>query len=430
MQRALAGESSSGAIEVSGLTFDAWSVPLLDERDKVAGVTGVVVEITERRRLETELSNASKLEAIGRLAGGIAHDFNNNLTAIMGYVELLRARVGVPEASLRELSEVQGAAERAAGLVRRLLALGGRQALHLRSLDLAAVISKVTPALERLIGERGRLQIALPPDLLPVIGDAEALEQVIVNLALNARDAMPTGGTLTIEGANSPTAPQNRHPMMAPGPQVLLTVRDTGTGMDARTRDQVFEPFFTTKPVGEGAGLGLSIVYGIVKQLNGFIWVESELGSGSAVYMSFPAATEPAMEVTAASSPAPPTSASRGTILLVEDEPVVRRFAKRALELHGFRVIDAGSPEEALALAKPEQSISLLLTDVVMPRMNGRELADRLKAARPDMPVLYMSGYPAGLVQQEGLDPSMRFISKPFKSADLIATITEILGRP
>ena len=383
-----------------------WLTPIPDDDGQVRAVLDVSRDITEQRRLQAELSNAQKLEAIGRLAGGIAHDFNNNLTAILGFVEMVLLRADVPAGAARDLKEVQHAGERAAGLVRRLLAFGRRQVLQPANLSLNTLIDSLRPMLERLIGDAVVVDVKLAAEPWPVSGDVTEFEQIVMNLALNARDAMPRGGTLTIETTNLHGSAQNLRPAMKPGPYVQLTIRDTGTGMDARTKEHVFEPFFTTKPVGEGTGLGLSTVYGIVKQLNGSIWVDSEVGRGSAFHVYLPAAAQGAAEV-------------------------VQPVAETAIELHGLHVIVADTPEEALSLASStEVPIALMLTAVVMPRMSGPDLAATLRNARPEMGVLYMSGYPASLVQQGLLDPSMRLISKPFKTADLLAAIDEMLGPP
>jgi len=429
VRRSLAGERVNNRVDVHSQTFEAWSVPVRDEKNQIAGATGVIVDSTERRRLEVELANVQKLEAIGRLAGGIAHDFNNHLTAILGYVEMLLRQTRNDTQMTRDLGEVQQAAQRAAGLVRRLLAFGRRQVLQPRSLNLNRLIESLEPMLERLLGEVINVEVRLEPGLRPITGDSGELEQVIMNLALNARDAMPDGGTLTIETSNV-AAGERRPPTMGPGAYVRMTIRDTGTGMDAAVRQQVFDPFFTTKPEGQGTGLGLSTVYGIVKQLNGFIWVDSELRRGSAFHVYMPAgAAEVEREPARPSAEAPSTG--RGVILLVEDEHTVRRFARLALERHGFVVIEAATPEEALTLAaSSDQPLSMLLTDVVMPRMNGRELSERLAAVRPNLPVLYMSGYPSSLVVRDGLvDPSVRLMSKPFTTSDLITAVQDVLNR-
>ena len=417
-----------------------WLTPVPDDTGFVRAVLGVSRDITERRRLQAELSNAQKLEAIGRLAGGIAHDFNNNLTAILGYVEMMLSRADVDEDTARDLREVDHAGQRAAGLVRRLLAFGRRQVLQPTNLNLNTLIESLRPMLERLIGASIVVEVRLGADPWLVSGDATEFEQIIMNLALNARDAMPAGGTLIIETANLDAAADAPLPSMSPGPHVVMTIRDTGTGMDASTKEHVFEPFFTTKPVGQGTGLGLSTVYGIVKQLNGSIWVDSEVGQGTTFHVYLPAtaqSVEPAGDLVkvavtgevAGEAATRPAVARRATVLLVEDEETVRRYVKAALELHGLEVVAAATPEDALSLGGPADApIDLMLTDVVMPRMSGPELAERIRATRPGMAVLYMSGYPATLVQQGILDPSMHLISKPFKTADLLAAIDNMLG--
>ena len=406
-----------------------WLNPVPDDNGGVRAVLGVSRDMTDRKRLEAELASAQKLEAIGRLAGGIAHDFNNNLTAILGYVEMLSEQLGDDTPAARELKEVRRAAERASGLVRRLLAFGRRQVLQPRSLDLHTVISELRPLLERLLGEHIRVDVRLAAALPTVTGDASELEQVVMNVALNARDAMPQGGTLTVETSNV-TVPAGRIQTMAAGTYVLIRIDDTGTGMTPSVKEHVFEPFFTTKGPAEGSGLGLSTVYGIVKQLNGFIEVESEVGRGSAFRVYLPATTAEAVHEPVATAPAsPPLAAHRQTILLVEDEDTVRRFATLALERHGFRVIAAATPEEAQSRAARDEPLSLLLTDVVMPRMSGPELADRLKQTRPDLPVLYMSGYPSNLVLPDGLlAASTRLLSKPFTIVQLVAAVQEALA--
>jgi PAS domain S-box-containing protein len=426
VRRALGGEAFSSHINVQELTFDAWSVPVRDEKQTIVGATGVIFDTTERRRLETELSNAQKMEAVGRLAGGIAHDFNNNLTAIVGYVDMILGQIGDDKPISGDLKEVQRAAERATGLVRRLLAFGRRQVIQPRELNLNAVVQGLTPMLERLIGESIQIVVTLAPDLRRVVGDAGQVEQVIMNLSLNARDAMPFGGTLTIETSNMTAS--ERLPAPASGPHVLMTIRDTGTGMDANTREHLFEPFFTTKPVGQGTGLGLSTVYGIVKQLNGFISVDSEVGKGTIFRIVLPVSGHVPEIVQTMASPGR-TVVSRETILLVEDEEAVRRFTKLALERHGFHVMEAASPEQALSLAATaERPIGLLLTDVVMPQLSGPELAERLKKERPQLPVLYMSGYPASMVMQGALlDSSVRLLPKPFTTADLLMNVEDVL---
>jgi PAS domain S-box-containing protein len=428
IRRALAGESFNSQIDVQDLTFEASSVPLRDDKHNVTGATGVIVDITERRRLETELMNAQKMEAIGRLAGGIAHDFNNNLTAIIGYVDMILRQIGDDKPISGDLKEVQRAAERSAGLVRRLLAFGRRQIIQPRELNLNEVIEGLKPMLERLIGESIHVVVTLDPSLRSIVGDASQVEQVVMNLSLNARDAMPAGGTLTIVTRNA-TA-RDQLPIRAAGPHVLMTIRDTGTGMDAGTKQHLFEPFFTTKPVGAGTGLGLSTVYGIVKQLGGFITVDSEIDKGTTFRIFLPASGS-APEIVHTTAKPGPAVVGRETILLVEDEDSVRRFAKHALERHGFRVIETASPEQALSLATAnDPPIDLLLTDVVMPHLSGPELAERLGKIRPDLPVLYMSGYPSSMVMQGAQSSaSVRLLPKPFTTADLLANVDDVLRK-
>jgi two-component system, cell cycle sensor histidine kinase and response regulator CckA len=408
--------------------LSTWLAPVADADGGVKAVLGVSRDLTERKRADEETRNAQKLEALGRLAGGIAHDFNNNLTAILGYVDMLIDRVDPREPIARDLNEVRRAAERSAGLVRRLLAFGRRQVLQTTTLDLHGVIRSIGPMLERLLGEHVRVDVLTTEGLLPITGDASELEQVIINLALNARDAMPSGGTLTIETSNT-DPPQDQLSTMGSGPYVLMRISDTGEGMSPHVREHVFDPFFTTKAAGHGTGLGLSAVYGIIKQLNGFIWVESQPSSGSTFYVYLPAATGDAggrEAITA--TPAAPESQQQHTILLVEDEETVRRFVRRALQTSGFRVLEATSPEDAVAIAERGEPITLLLTDVVMPRMSGPELARRLKASRPDLPVLYMSGYAANSVLAEGdVAPAVPLLAKPFTTSQLVARIYEAL---
>jgi CheY-like chemotaxis protein len=302
--------------------------------------------------------------------------------------------------------------------VRRLLAFGRRQVLQPRDLSVHALVEGMTPMLQRLLGRGITIQTLLADDERLVTADPGELEQIVMNLALNARDAMPGGGTLTIETANAER----------PGPSVRLTIRDTGTGMTPDVKEHVFEPFFTTKAVGEGTGLGLATVYGTVKQLDGSIEVESEVGRGSAFHVYLPAAGAASVAV-ADAEPDVPLAPRRETVLLVEDEDVVRRFAKLALERHGFHVLEAASPEAALSMASggvPRPRV--LLTDVVMPRMNGPELAARLTRTFPDLAVLYMSGYPANALGDSLSDPSIRLIAKPFTVTQLVSAIDAVLG--
>ncbi len=375
-------------------------------------------DVTEQRALQTQFLQAQRLDAVGRLAGGVAHDFNNLLTAISGYAEFLREALGHDHAGQRDVTEITRAAERAARLVGQLLTFSRRQILRPRVVDLNEVIHELAPMLEHLLGEDAAVVTRLGPDLPRVTADPAQLEQLLVNLATNARDAMPNGGTLTISTA-------------AAGPEselVRLAVADTGIGMDESTRLNAFEPFFTTKEQGKGTGLGLASVYGIVTQAGGSVRLESEPGRGTTVTALLPATRAEATGWPPAEPPAP-SGAGEETVLLVEDEEVVRILAARALRARGYSVLEARDGPGAIALAgEREGPIHLLLTDVVMPGMSGRELADTLLAARPDLRILYMSGYADDDVLGRGVPgSSVAFIAKPFSTGALAGRVRELL---
>ncbi len=391
---------------------------------------GTVVDMTERRRLEEQLLQSQKMEAVGRLAGGIAHDFNNLLTAVSGYSELLLRELPVGDPRRECAEEIQKAGSRAAALTHQLLAFSRRQVLEPRVLDLNAVISGMERMLGRVIGEDIELITALQPELWHARADPGQIEQAILNLVVNARDAMPRGGKLTLETANVELDEQfaGRYATVSPGPHVMLAVSDTGIGMDAELQARLFEPFFTTKEHGKGTGLGLSTTYGIVKQSGGSIWVYSEPGHGTTFKIYLPRCQDPLEEL----PPAPDTrEAAPGTetVLVVEDEPEVRRLVERLLRGKGYRVLAAGSPADAVALAKSHDAeIDLLLTDVIMPGMNGRDLARLLAPARPAMRVLYMSGYADAAMNQHGILPTgTAFVSKPFTPEALARKVREVL---
>ncbi|HWP34099.1 MAG TPA: PAS domain-containing protein, partial [Thermodesulfobacteriota bacterium] len=403
-----------------------------DQDGRPLRMIGAMVDITRRVQLEEQLRQSQKMEAIGRLAGGIAHDFNNILTAITGYSELLLGRLEEGDPLRRHALEIHRAAERAASLTRQLLAFSRRQVLRPTVVDLNAVVSNMDGMLRRLIGEDIELRTLPAADLGWVRADTGQLEQAILNLAVNARDAMPQGGKLTIETANVELdeAYAQRHAPVVPGRYVLLAVSDTGCGMDPETRARIFEPFFTTKERGKGTGLGLATVYGIVKQSGGYIWVYSEPGHGSTFKIYLP-------RVEAAPAPLPPPPArppapGRETVLLVEDEDAVRTLARQVLEQHGYRVLEAAGAADALALVEWHRgSIDLLLTDVVMPGMSGRELAERFAAARGAVKVLYMSGYTDSAIVHHGiLDPGTAFLQKPFSPAALAGKVRDVLDAP
>ncbi len=393
-------------------------------------------DVTERRALEQQLRQAQKMEAVGRLAGGIAHDFNNLLMVISGYSEFLLEGIGDDPTLRGHAQEIANAAERATSLTRQLLAFSRKQMLAPKIVDLNGVVTENVKMLTRLIGEDIDLVMVPGPDIGAVKADPGQIEQVIMNLAVNARDAMPHGGKLTIETANV-TLDANYarfHAPVKPGDYVMLAISDTGMGMDADTQAHIFEPFYTTKGL-KGTGLGLSTVYGIVKQSEGYIWLYSEAGKGTSFKIYLPRfsatgetlATQPALAADA-EQPSP----GHETILLVEDEENLRRLARQSLETQGYRVIDAPDGAAAIRISQAHKGpIHLLLTDVIMPGMNGRELANQLSPTRPEMRVLYMSGYTENHIGHNGtLDEGVTLLQKPFTLPALKATVREALDTP
>lgn len=386
-------------------------------------------DVTERRSLEEQLRQAQKLEAIGRLAGGIAHDFNNLLTVIIGYAELLRASAADTGHSRLALDEVIEAAERASSLTRQLLAFSRRQVLQSRPLDLNQSVTRIREMLSRLIGEDIEVVTDLSPDLWRVMADPGQIDQIVMNLAVNSRDAMDNGGTLTVQTRNVVLGEDSAavHPDAAPGEYVRLSIIDTGCGMDAETQSRIFEPFFTTKEQGRGTGLGLAMVYGIVKQSGGNIWVYSEPGLGTSMNIYLPRL---ATEVTEPET-AKPRVPVRGTetILLVEDATSLRELITQLLEAGGYKVLPAADSEEAMKICE-NQSIELdvLLTDIVLPGANGRELAAKAGAIRPGLKTLFMSGYSGvGDFGYQSFDASLNFIQKPFGGDALRAKLREVI---
>ncbi len=393
-------------------------------------------EIAERRkteealrRSEDQLRQSQKLEAVGRLAGGVAHDFHNLLTVILGYSEALLAKLGPGPAMRTELLEIQRAGERAAGLTRQLLAFSRQQVLEPVVLDLNEVLKEVHSLLARTLGEDVEIRMKLDPGLGRVRADRGQIGQVVMNLAVNSRDAMPAGGRVTIETENVEIGPEfgGGHLALKPGPYAMMAVSDTGIGMAPEVQSRVFEPFFTTKEQGKGTGLGLATVFGIVKQSGGSIWLYSEVGKGTTIKIYLPL-VEDALE--ARSTPSEPRI-HRGaeTILLAEDEDQVRQIAGLILREAGYRVLEARTPGEALEIVGSHSgSIDLLLTDVVMPKLNGRQLAERIQPLRPRMKVLFMSGYTDDVVLQHGiLDSAMAFIQKPFTPDSLTRRVRQVL---
>jgi PAS domain S-box-containing protein len=407
--------------------------PVRDQRGEITHFIAIKAEVTERKRLEQQLRQAQKMEAVGRLAGGVAHDFNNMLTIISGYSGLLIEHPGIAEPLRGYVDEIRNASGRAASLTRQLLAFSRQQVLAPRVLDLNSVVSNIQKMLKRLIGEDIDLVTALGESLWPIMADPGQLEQVLMNLAVNARDAMPDGGVVTIETSNvkMDAASAQAHFPLKPGPYVLLTFSDTGVGMDAETQARIFEPFFTTKEVGKGTGLGLAMVYGIVKQSGGYIWVSSDVGKGTTFRIYLPR-TE--VEVVDPSSGRGRPEALRGTetLLLAEDDDSVRELVRNVLRENGYKVLEASRGEEALELSELfAGKIDLLVTDVVMPQMNGRELARQLLNQRPQTKVLYISGYADNAVfYPGGLDAGGAFLQKPFTPEALTRKVREVLGGP
>jgi len=414
------------------LTLESTASAVKNDAGDVEKLVVVNRDITERKLLEEQLSLSQKLEAVGRLSGGIAHDFNNLLGVIIGYAEAIQQRMSPTDPMREAVDEIQTAGNRAAALTQQLLAFSRKQVLEPKVLDANAVLSDVEKMLRRLIGEDIELQISLSRHLGRVKADRSQLEQVILNLAVNARDAMQQGGKLRIETRNAQLteADRTRFRYVVPGQYVLIKVTDTGCGMDAALQSHIFEPFFTTKEKGKGTGLGLATVYGVIKQSGGYIWVDSEVGKGTEFKIYLPLAEDVAEETS--ESPEPSAAAhSAATILLVEDEESLRKLTRTTLKSQGYTVLEARDAATALAVAaKSEAPIDLLLTDVVMPGMSGRALAEKLGALRPDMKILYMSGYPDGAIVTHGvLNPGMFILRKPFTRDVLLRRVEESLAQ-
>jgi signal transduction histidine kinase/ActR/RegA family two-component response regulator len=408
--------------------------------DEVSEVTGAFSRMrtnlqktqAEQQQLEERLRQAHKMEAVGRLAGGVAHDFNNLLTIIRGNSDLLIDREGADAFHKRCIEQIQKASGRAVSMTRQLLAFSRMQVLQPRVLDLNAVVAEMSKMLPRLIGEHIEHVFVPEPKLKLVTADPGQIEQVLMNLAVNSRDAMPDGGTLTVRTTNVQMTQVDsaRHGSMTPGAYVLLSVSDTGTGMDEETRTHIFEPFFTTKEVGKGTGLGLATVYGIVKQSGGFIWVESTPGKGTTFEIYLPLASGPASKAEAEAKAAALRRGSE-TILVVEDEAGVRELAGEFLKAHGYTVLEAKDGIEALEIAaRHEGPIHVILTDMIMPRMNGTEVVRRLKGIRPDIRVAYMTGYAEYATSGSETSSNQRdsILQKPFSSTSLADMIRAVLA--
>ena len=406
-----------------------YSKTLRDAEGEITGVLATGHDITERLELEEQFRQAQKLEAVGRLAGGVAHDFNTLLGSILGYGEMLLDRVGADDVLRRPVEQIRRGAERGAALTRQLLAFSRRQVLKPEVLDLRAVLVEMDDMLRRLIGAEYELEHRHDPELGPVKVDAGQIQQVIMNLVVNACDAMAGGGQIRLATDNvdvDETHP-DRASVLAPGRYVRIQVSDTGCGMDEQTRKQVFEPFFTTKEKGKGTGLGLSTVYGIVRQSGGGVAVDSRVGEGTTFKVYLLRSEE---RRAAASAEAPPVEPERGseTVLLVEDDEMFLDLLSEVLAAAGYDVLAAGDPDEAVALsARHQGDLDLLISDMVMPGMSGKELAARLASERPGLKVLLMSGYSDEALEERGVSSGSGFIQKPFSTRELVREVRRSL---
>jgi PAS domain S-box-containing protein len=403
--------------------------PLRDEKGQIYGISGIATDITEHKRLEAQFRQAQKMDAVGRLAGGVAHDFNNLLTIINGYSALLIDRLAEEDPRHDMAVETLKAGERAGDLTKQLLAFSRKQVLMPQPLNFNDSLRLISLMLNRLLGEQVTLTMDLAPDLWSINGDKGQLNQVTMNLAINARDAMPNGGTLTIATRNLSVTPEwpDRYQLMPQGDYVHVSVHDTGDGMSPETLSHLFEPFFTTKEVGQGTGLGLATVYGIVKQSQGYIFTDSALNQGTTFHLYYPRVIAPP-----AATVIPPVHRRKGSesLLVIEDQDSVRALIVQALKQDGYRVIEAASGEEALrkasSLAEPVQA---LITDVIMPHMSGLILAERLRMIWPNIRVLFISGY-VDPRQSTFLDePNAAFIQKPFLPDDLARSLRNLLDK-
>jgi two-component system cell cycle sensor histidine kinase/response regulator CckA len=421
--RAVGPDGATRWIESRGrVRYDPDGVPMQ--------IVGADTDVTERKLLETQLRQAQKMEAIGQLAGGIAHDFNNLLTAILGYAKFAADALAPGDQRRLDVEQAIKAAQRAAGLTKQLLAFSRKQVLRSTLVDLNVLVTGVSQMLRLLIGEHIEIEMVLAPDLALVRADAGQLEQVVINLAVNARDAMEQGGRLTLETANLQLHAGSGSPgqTVVPGWYVMLAVIDRGVGMDENTKQHLFEPFFTTKELGKGTGLGLATVHGIVKQSDGYIWVDSVAGRGSAFRIYLPRIERPVEADASAVRTRSPDEGSE-TVLVVEDEAGVRNLARRILENAGYHVLEAANGRDAeMIFAQNRDSIDLLVTDVIMPRLNGPDLFRRLVADKPGLRVVYVSGYATeAMARQVGLDRSQPYIQKPFTADQLASHVRNVL---
>jgi len=404
--------------------------PIKNADGRVVGISSVARDVSEGINLQEMLRQTQKMEAAGQLAGGVAHDFNNIIGVILGFTGLLLERLSPDDPLYKDISQIQKAGDRAALLTRQLLAFSRKQVLQTKVLDLNTVVGGAEELLERLIGEDIELLVVLDPALGLIEADAGQLEQIMMNLAVNARDAMPRGGKLTIETSNVEIDEEYsaRHPALLPGSHAMLSVTDAGCGMDAKTKARIFEPFFTTKEVGKGTGLGLSTVYGIVQQSRGSVWVYSEIGIGTTFKIYFPCVS-PVLGNTPTSDKPVKVEGGSQTILLVEDETALLEVTHRSLETLGYAILAAQSPAEAIRISEGHPGpIHLMVTDVIMPGMSGAQLASHLSVLRPEMKVLYVSGYTDGSIVRHGvLKAGLAFLQKPFPPKTLAQKVSELL---
>lgn len=424
-------------LELEALKKDGTEFPisLSVSATKIKGkwhAVGILRDVSEQKKLESQFRQAQKMEAIGILAGGIAHDFNNILTAIIGNADLALMEVDKDDPLREVIEDIRSSGNRAASLTRQLLAFSRKQIIQPKILDLNEILTDIEKMLGRLIGEDVELLMIPGPELYLVEADPGQMEQVFMNLAINAKDAMLKGGKLTIETANMDLDENYFHEhgiKENPGPYVMLAVSDTGSGIDKETQEHIFEPFFTTKEIDKGTGLGLSTVYGIVKQNNGFIWVYSEPGQGTTFKVYLPKVKGDA----APEEKQPPATELGGseTVLIVEDDESLRKLARTVLKQKGYKVLEAENGEDALRVSEAYGvSIDLMMTDVVMPKMGGKEVAERLQPLYPQMKVIYMSGYTDNAISHHGvLAPGLNFLEKPFTPEGLARKVREVLDK-
>ncbi len=434
-RRALQGQPATYEVIWGGNVYQSHVQPLHDDSGAITGCVGAALDITERRRLEAQLRQAQKMEAVGQLTGGIAHDFNNLLTVILANAEIVARTLPAALAEQREdVEDILAAGRRGTALIKKLLGFSRRSQLELRHVDLGRLVADVSAMLPRLVPEN--IEIELAGGTTGVVEvDPNAIEQIVFNLVTNARDAMPNGGTLRIATGRRPLPEEHvaQHARLRAGEYACLTVSDTGVGMNAATRERLFEPFFTTKPPGVGTGLGMAMIYGLVKQHSGYVEVVSAPDEGTTVRVYLPLSTDPAALPDApAAAPREDGGAGSETILVVEDEQAIRSAMKRALERHGYRVLVAADGEEALQTFRARQpEIDLVITDVIMPRMGGRDLYDAIRRLNSLVKVLFTSGYTArDLRESTYLDPSVPFLPKPWTISELFDRVREVLDHP